>query len=146
MTAPTVLTIGCSPALQNRVAHALLVTGAILKHADLAQAPNLVAERRPLAIVIPEEVYEFDPEEFDALARDVSASLLRVEADITEEMLELLLGAAIDASLARRAKQGAVIVSVDDPRAIPPSWRRTAARRRSCLDEAPPSSHGAGRV
>lgn len=147
VTAPTVLTIGCSPELRQRCAQALTAIGTILKHGELAQAPTLVAERRPLAIVLPQELYDFDPSEFDALARDVSASLLRVEDDISEAILEMLLGAAIDASLARRAKQGAVIVPVDDPRAVPSSMRKTAPRRRSWRDlEAPPSSQGAGRA
>src|SRR4051794_30811508 len=105
MAAPTVLTIGCSPQLRERCAAAITAIGAILLHGELAQAPTLVAERRPLAIVLPQALYDFDPEEFDALARDVSASLLRVEGDISEAMLELLLGAAIDASLERRARQ-----------------------------------------
>ncbi|MFT3775123.1 MAG: hypothetical protein QM820_57990 [Minicystis sp.] len=142
MTAPTVLTIGCSTELQQRCADALAAIGAVLKHGELPQAPTLVAERRPLAIVLPQALYDFDPLEFDALARDVSASLLRVDDDMPTAMLELLLGAAIDAAIARRQKQGAVIVGLDDPRA-PPSVRKTAARRRSWMDlEAPPSSTG----
>ena len=139
MTAPTVLTIGCSPDLRARCTAALAVLGTRLMHGELAQAPNLVAQLRPLAIVLTQEVYDFDPREFDALARDVSASLLRVEEDISEAMLEMLLGAAIDAALARRKKQGALFLVADD------STARTTVRRRLDL-EAPPSSAGPGRA
>ncbi|APR85067.1 Hypothetical protein A7982_10416 [Minicystis rosea] len=110
----------------------------------LPDTPNLVAELRPLAIVVTQEVYDFDPLEFDALARDVSSSLLRVEEDISEAMLELLLGAAIDASLARRREQGGLFLGMNEN----PSGRTTVpVRRHSWMDlEAPPSSAGPGRA
>lgn len=148
VTAPTVLTIGCAPELQVLCARVLSSQKVLLKHCELAQAPTLAAAKRPLCIVIPEDLYEFDPQEFDALARDVGASLLRVEDGIPEEMLEMLLGAAVDAAMGRRRKQGARMVDVDDPLVDPESWRRTMARRRSSSDQeaAPPSSQGASRA
>jgi hypothetical protein len=132
--------------VRARPAAATKGIGALVKHCDLAQASTLVGERRPLAIVIPHELYEFDPAEFDALARDVRAALLRVDDDITVEELEALLGAAVEAALARRRKQGAIIVPPDDPRAAPASGRKTSPlRRQSWVDlEAPPSSQPPG--
>jgi len=146
VTTPTVLAIGCPPSLVSRCAAALSSTGALMRSCDMAGAATDVAQRRPLAIVIPQDVYAFDPAELDALARDVGASLLRVEPDITAAMLELLLGAAIDTALARRRKQGAVIVGPGDPRATPSSGRQTVPHRRiSVMDlEPPPSSERAG--
>lgn len=147
VTPPTVLTIGCPPEIQERCARALGSFASILRHCELAQAPNVVAMRRPLAIVIPQVVYDFDPQEIDALARDVGASLLRVEDDMPEELLEMLLGAAIDAAIARREKQGIVVAGFDNPQGGPASWRTTVPRRRSWMDlEAPPPSQGAGRA
>jgi hypothetical protein len=146
VTAPTVLTLGCSSDLRARCAAALVSIGAILKHTDLAGAVTYVAERQPLVIVMPDDLYAFDPEEFDALARDVRASLLRVDEDIAEAMLELLLGAAIDAAIFRRRKEGAIIVGVDrapPSRRGPPSGRATVRRPSwSDLEAAPPSSQG----
>lgn len=166
VTAPMVLTIGCPSELQGRVEVALGLVKTILKHCELAQAPTLAAQKRPLVMVIPEDLYEFDPQEFDALARDVGASLLRVEEDIDEVTLEMLLSAGCDAAMARRKKQGAQMVDIDDPRLGPPSRRKTAplVRRTSFADrahpasgvdpaagpranvDAPPSSHGAPRA
>ena len=145
VTAPTVLTIGCAPDLRALCAHCLGSIKAILKHSELAQAPTVAAQRRPLAIVIPEDLYEFDPHEFDALARDVGASLLRVEEDIQPEIFEMLLSAAVDAAMSRRRKQGALMVELDDPRVGPQSWRKTMPVRLSTATdlEAPPSSQGA---
>lgn len=147
VTAPTVLTIGCASDLQALCATCLASVKVLLKHCELRQAPTLVAEKRPLAIVIPEDLYEFDPVEFDALARDVGASLLRVEEGIAPEVLELLLGAAVDTAMSRRRKQGARMADADDPHAGPESWRMAMASWRPHGDQdTPPSSQGASRA
>ena len=102
IAAPSVLAIGCSPDLVARCARALEGIGVALRTCDFLNAATAVAERRPLAMVLPNDLYAFDPQEFDALARDVRSSLVRVEDDIQVAMLELLLTAAIDAAAARR--------------------------------------------
>jgi hypothetical protein len=48
---------------------------------DLAGATTQVANMRPFALVISEEIYGFDSSEFDALARDVQASVITVPTD-----------------------------------------------------------------
>lgn len=147
VTAPTVITIGCSPALQALSERCLGSMKVLIKHSELAQAPTIAAQRRPLAIVIPEDLYEFDPREFDALARDVGASILRVEEDIDPATFETLLGAAVDAAMSRRRKQGARMVDIDDPRASPHSWRQAMPRVLVAADlESPPSSQGVPRA
>jgi hypothetical protein len=120
--------------LEQRCGRALSTLGALFHRGTIENAATVVAERRPLVIVIPQDVYEFDPHEFDALARDVSASLLRVDDGVSEAMLEMLLGPALEAGMQRRQRQGAIFVEVDEP-------RRSIARRRSWADlEAPPPS------
>lgn len=141
VSAPTVLTIGCSPSLEQHCGRALVTLGALLQRTPLEGAATVAAERRPLVIVMPQALYEFDPEEFDALARDVGASLLRVDDDVSEPVLEMLLGPALETAFERRQRQGAIVVAIDDPRA-PPSARLTAARRRGSRpdrESAPPS-------
>jgi hypothetical protein len=104
VAAPAVLAIGCAPDLVARCAQALGGIGVALRTCDFLNAATAVAERRPLALVLPDDLYAFDPEEFDALARDVRASLVRVEDEIVVAKLELLLTAAIDAAAARRGE------------------------------------------
>jgi hypothetical protein len=153
LNAPTVLAIGCPPELTARCAQALEGIGAVLAGADVVTAPTLAAARQPLAIVLMEDLYAFDPDEFDALARDVRASLVKVEEDISAAMLELLLSAAIDAALDRRrdaraAGQQAVVRPALGDRAAPPpppasaQDRSTGRQRRPSFSdfEAPRSS------
>ncbi len=104
VAAPAVLAIGCAPDLVARCAQALAGIGVALRTCDFLNAATAVAERRPLALVLPDDLYAFDPEEFDALARDVRASLVRVEDEIVVAKLELLLTAAIDDAAARRGE------------------------------------------
>lgn len=47
--------------------------------AELGTAATVVAGHRPFAIVMSEDMYAFDAVEFEALARDVGASLVRVD-------------------------------------------------------------------
>ena len=44
-----------------------------------ANAPSLAARLRPFALVLNQEIFDFDPEEFTALARDVHADLVVVK-------------------------------------------------------------------
>jgi hypothetical protein len=48
---------------------------------DVAGAATQVASARPFAIVISDEIYGFDSDEFDALARDVQAALITVQTE-----------------------------------------------------------------
>ncbi len=102
LAAPAVLAIGCSPDLVARCVQALEGIGVALRTCDFLNAATVAAERRPLALVMLEDLYAFDPLEFDALARDVRASLVRVEDGITVPKLEMLLAAAIDTAAAER--------------------------------------------
>ena len=55
-----------------------IAAAARVELAELATAATVVATHRPFAIVISEDVYAFDSAEFDALARDVNAALLKI--------------------------------------------------------------------
>jgi hypothetical protein len=101
---PAVLAIGCSPDLVARCLRALEGIGVALRTCDFLNAATVAAERRPLALLILEDLYAFDPHEFDALARDVRASLVRVEDGIAVAKLEMLLAAAIDRAAAERGE------------------------------------------
>jgi hypothetical protein len=114
LMAPAVVAIGCSPELVARCARALEGMGLALRTCDFLNSATVVAERRPLAMVMVEDLYAFDPDEFDALARDVQASLVRVEDDIPLAKLELLLSTAVDAAAARRGELLPAWADVDD--------------------------------
>ena len=58
-----------------------IAAAARVETAELATAATVVATHRPFAIVMSEDVYAFDSAEFDALARDVNATLLKIPLD-----------------------------------------------------------------
>src|SRR5262249_16872309 len=69
-----------------------IAAAAKIETAELSNAATVVAAARPFAIVMSEDVYAFDSAEFDALARDVNASLLKIDLrGTTPQKLERLL-------------------------------------------------------
>ena len=63
-----------------------------VKECDLRSVATMVARWRPLAIVLTEDLYTFDAPEFDALARDVSSTLVRVPKErVSNEQIEAML-------------------------------------------------------
>lgn len=56
-----------------------VAAAARIETAELASAATIVATHRPFAIVMSEDIYAFDSAEFDALARDVNATLLKID-------------------------------------------------------------------
>ena len=107
MAAPAVLVVSCPPDLVARCAEAAESLALALQEGGFLAAATIAAERRPLAIVMTEDVYAFDPDAFDALARDVRASLVRVEEDIPTAKLELILEVAIEDAARRRRESPA---------------------------------------
>lgn len=102
--APVVLAIGCTEEFADRCRDVAPMFGAVVQVCDLASAPTTAARLRPLAIVMTDDLYAFDPVEFDALAQDVGARLVRLAGeDIATEALELLIGSAVSES--RRARR-----------------------------------------
>ncbi|MET0386350.1 MAG: hypothetical protein ABW321_10350 [Polyangiales bacterium] len=58
-----------------------VVTHATVVTADIATAATQVARARPFAVVVSDEIYAFDAAEFDALARDVQATLIALPTE-----------------------------------------------------------------
>jgi len=71
-----------------------------VKVADLVTASTIIAEWRPFAVVIPEPVFAFDPEEFASLARSVGAHVLVVETENASTALVGRLFPKLNAALA----------------------------------------------
>jgi hypothetical protein len=74
-----VVVVGGPPELVEATRQAAgIAAAAKVETAELANAATVVATIRPFAIVMSEDVYAFDAAEFDALARDVNATLLKI--------------------------------------------------------------------
>jgi hypothetical protein len=99
-----VLVVGQTSEFVDRCRDVAPSFGAVVQACDLATAPTMCARLRPLVVLLSEDVYAFDPSEFDALARDTSSRILRLADDeIPLEALELLVGAAVHEAQAQRA-------------------------------------------
>ncbi len=55
-----------------------VAAGAIAVACPVNDAATIAAKNRPFALVVSQEVYEFDSDEFIALARDVKAQLITI--------------------------------------------------------------------
>ncbi len=69
----------------------LEASGGQALRADLASVATVAAERRPYALIIPREVYEFGASEFDALARDLDTGLIVVPDGVRLAVLSAML-------------------------------------------------------
>lgn len=62
---------------------------------DVGHTATVAADARPYAVVVPEDLYGFDPSEFDALGRDLHTDIVVVPEDIdAEELVGKLLRAS----------------------------------------------------
>ncbi len=75
---PVVLVVGGSEELIAAVSEAALSAQVLVAECTVENATDTAAQMRPLVMIIPEEVYSADSKNFDALARDVRAEILRV--------------------------------------------------------------------
>ncbi len=79
---PCVLAVGADAELEPTLRQcAALAAGARLESCDMGSVTTRAAEWRPFAIVVPQELLEFDPAEFLALARTVKAELIPLAAE-----------------------------------------------------------------
>ena len=83
------------PDLFARCLVAATRSGVLVHRCELQGAATFAAERRPVAIVLSNAVHALDPEEFNALARDVRAMLLGVDEEISERELEAMFTGAL---------------------------------------------------
>ncbi len=84
---PTALLIAVPQPLDEVCLKAASIAGALrVESCKAGDAPTVASTARPFAIIIAEAVYEFDPDEFEALARDVGGTLIRLpERNMSEE-------------------------------------------------------------
>lgn len=54
---------------------------------DISSVTTAVARWRPLAILVEQELFEFDEQEFDELARDVGAELFAIDGGASKEAI-----------------------------------------------------------
>jgi hypothetical protein len=93
---PTVIAVGCSQAFVERCRRVVARSGLIVEPEPLGGLATIVASRKPLALMIQRDIYDFDPDEFDLLARDVRGSLVVIEhEDMAFQALERQLSDAI---------------------------------------------------
>ena len=90
---PSVVLVAPSDALSRACHEAMrfVAAAASIEITDVAGAATNVARWRPFALVMEEEVFEFDPREFEALARDVGAEIVTVASRDPEELLTSVL-------------------------------------------------------
>ncbi len=90
---PTVVVVGGPKELVDAARSAAVVAAAArVAIAELSNAATVIATARPFAIVISADIYSFVSAEFDALARDVNATLLKVETSgLNPSQLERVL-------------------------------------------------------
>lgn len=88
-----IVVVGGPPELVTAARLAAGVAAAArLETAELATAATVIATHRPFAVVLSEDVYAFDAAEFDALARDVNAEMVRIDTTgATSARLERIL-------------------------------------------------------
>jgi hypothetical protein len=74
-----------------------------LEVCDVSSATTQAALHRPFALLVPNDILEFDPEEFRALAKTVNASLVRIPNETDSKRLVARLIEALSAASARRS-------------------------------------------
>jgi alkanesulfonate monooxygenase SsuD/methylene tetrahydromethanopterin reductase-like flavin-dependent oxidoreductase (luciferase family) len=94
---PAILVVGGSEPFVERCRRSAIPHRAFVKHADVSASATEAARSRPRVLLMAHHVYAADPDEFDALARDVCAHLVRVES---EDVDDAELEAAISDGLA----------------------------------------------
>ena len=82
LPAPAIVVVGGTEALVE-ACHEVVLRGvpARIEPCDIASVATVVARWKPYAIVVPESLLEFDAREFEALARDVRAQIVRAPED-----------------------------------------------------------------
>ena len=96
MLVPVVLVVGGTPDFAGAVEQAAVGAQVLVTRCALADVTTVAAEIRPLVMVMSDDIFNFDPESFDALARDVGSRLLTVrEAQPDIHALEAKLKALV---------------------------------------------------
>jgi hypothetical protein len=149
MHVPSILVVldAAWPVLFARCLSAAVRSGVLVHRCEVAAAATFAAERRPVAIVLSNAVYALDPDEFDALARDVRATLLKVDEEVSERELEAMFAAALRERDRRQDDGGRYAIirqmpaeeALPRPSQPPPSVRPSQAPPSVRSTQAPPS-------
>jgi hypothetical protein len=103
--APVVLCVACDAATVRKCRDSAIDGGATLVETDISNTATMCAQTRPLVLVVPEAVYEFDSASFDELAMDFQIRVVRLPPDeLSQEKLDaLILDAMVEAEQIRAA-------------------------------------------
>jgi hypothetical protein len=107
--APTILVLNAPDAFLAECKGAVKSLGATLIGGTIARAGELVAEHRPCAIVVTDDVYAFDRSGLNRLALDNDAHLVVWSEEVDGRQLEPLLAGAIDRWGRSSYEKGAIV-------------------------------------
>ena len=107
--APTVLALNAPEAFLVQCRQAVKSLSATLIDGGIARAAELVAEHRPCAIVVTDDVYAFDRSGLNRLALDNDAHLVVWSEEVDGRQLEPLLEGAIDRWGRSSYEKGAIV-------------------------------------
>lgn len=79
---PVVLVVGASEELLGLVSDVAITAQVLVSESSAEDVTDNAASMRPLVLVMPEEVYAQDEQNFEALARDVRAKILPVASPL----------------------------------------------------------------
>ena len=85
---PVVLVVGGTEDLIAAVSEAALSAQVLVAECTVENATDTAAQMRPLVMIIPEDVFSSDSNNFEALARDVRAEILVVDEDAETSELQ----------------------------------------------------------
>ena len=92
MRAPVLVVVAPNPELLDACHEASRFLAVRLEVTEVNSVATSAARLRPFAIILEEDVFAFDPNEFTALARDVGAEVITVSASmVRDELLGVLL-------------------------------------------------------
>jgi hypothetical protein len=100
---PLVLVVGCPAEFVGTCREAGARLGVAVRECDVRSIRTAVGLSQPFAVIVTEDLYQFDPEAFDTVARQVPASLVRIDSKHAREenVRELLVNAVFESAAGR---------------------------------------------
>jgi hypothetical protein len=82
MQIPVALIVGGTEELISSFGEAAVSVQVLVAECSVADAATTAAQLRPLVLVMNDDIYQFDAEGFEALARDVRSRVMRVPTPV----------------------------------------------------------------